>query len=158
MVDTSGSMGEEQLRLVDPELRGLHTRGAHITVIHCDTEVAKIHDYSPHQSLCEFHGRGGTEFSAALLKMRELYPKPGLFIGYTDGWGGVERYAEVVCNEFGVKWYDDFIAREPTVSPDGVDSLWLIPEGCMDPDEFHRSVVPWGNVVVVPAEKEAVTQ
>jgi predicted metal-dependent peptidase len=156
MVDTSGSMGEEQLRLVDPELRGLHARGAHITVIHCDTNVAKVHDYSPHQSLCDFHGRGGTEFSAALLKMRELWPRPGLFIGFTDGWGGVETYADAVRQEQGVKWYNDFIARDPTVSPDGVDSLWLIPEGCMDPGEFHRNIVPWGNVVVVPAEKEAV--
>jgi len=155
MVDTSGSMGEEQLRLVDPELQGLHARGAHITVLHCDTAVAKIHEYSPHTSLCEFHGRGGTDFSAAFMKMRELFPKPGLFIGYTDGWGGVEQYVDIVKGEQGTAWYDNFIASGPTVSPDGVDSLWLIPEGCMDPVEFHRSVVPWGNVVVVPAEKEA---
>lgn len=157
MVDTSGSMGEDQLRLVDPELRGLHARGAHITVIHCDTAVAKIQEYSPHKSLCEFHGRGGTEFSAAFLQMRELCPRPGLFIGYTDGWGGIERYADIVKQERGAAWYDSFIAREPTMSPDGVDTLWLIPEGCMDPDEFHRNVVPWGNVVAVPAEKEKAT-
>ena len=156
MVDTSGSMGEEQLRLVDPELRGLHARGAHITVIHCDTNVAKVHEYSPHQSLCEFHGRGGTEFSAAFLQMRELFPRPGLFIGYTDGYGGIESYAQVIREERGAAWYDSFTAREPMMSPDGVDTLWLIPEGCMDPDDFHRTVVPWGNVVVVPAEKEKV--
>jgi predicted metal-dependent peptidase len=149
MVDTSGSMGQQQLRLVDPELRGLHARGAHITVIHCDAAVAKVHEYSPHKPLEEFSGRGGTDFSPALLQVRELFPQPSLFIGYTDGYGGVEAYVSEVKKTYGSSWYDDYVAQTPSVSPDGIETLWLIPEGCMKPDEFKAQIVPWGNVVVI---------
>ena len=151
MVDTSMSMGAEQLRLVDPELRGMHSRGAHITVIHCDAAVAKVETYSPHTPLENFSGRGGTEFSDALLKTRELYPRPGLFVGYTDGYGGIETYVRAIKKERGAEWYDEFCSRKPTISPDGIETLWLIPEGSMSPEEFAESIVPWGGVIVVPA-------
>lgn len=156
MVDTSGSMGTEQLRLVDPELRGIHSRGAHISVIHCDAAVAKIEEYSPHSSLEQFHGRGGTDFSDALLKTREMYPRPGLFVGYTDGYGGIEGYRQRVIEDFGQAWYEQYVAEKPTKSPDGVETLWLIPEGCMDPEAFTNSVCPWGTVIVIPNEAEDV--
>ena len=129
LVDTSGSMRENQLRLVDPELRGLHYRGANITVIQCDTEVAKTHKYNPFQSLQDFHGRGGTDY-----------------------------YTQVIKQERGDKWYAQFLSNTPTVSPDGVDTLWLIPEGCMPADEFKKNIVPWGNIVVVPDETKTTAQ
>lgn len=155
MVDTSGSMQMDQLQLVDPELRGMHSRGAHITVIHCDTAVAKVEPYSPHMPLERFSGRGGTEFSDALLKTRELYPRPGLFVGFTDGYGGIERYVQVVRDERGEAWYEEFCSCAPSMSPDGIETLWLIPEGSMDPGEFSDSVVPWGAVIVVPELESA---
>ena len=154
MVDTSGSMGERELRLVDPELRGMHARGAHISVIHCDTQVAKIEEYSPFNSLDRFHGRGGTEFSAGLIAVREMNPRPGMFVGYTDGWGGIEEYRRLIVSEYGEAWWQEYMSSNPTRSPDGIESLWLIPEGCMKPEEFQSRVVPWGTVVVIPAEKD----
>jgi len=156
MVDTSGSMDKEQLQLVDPELRGLHCRGAHITVIHCDASVAKVAPYSPFESLERFHGRGGTEFSDALFKVRELYPRPGLFVGFTDGYGGIESYAQTIRKERGAAWYDEFVSRKPGISPDGIETLWLIPEGSMDPKEFTRTIVPWGTVIVVPTVEREI--
>ena len=153
MVDTSGSMDKAQLQLVDPELRGLHCRGAHVIVIHCDACVAKVETYSPFESLERFHGRGGTEFSDALFKVRELYPRPGLFVGFTDGYGGIESYAQTIRKERGAAWYDEFVSRKPGISPDGIETLWLIPEGSMDPKEFTKTIVPWGTVIVVPTVK-----
>jgi len=152
MIDTSGSMGAEQLRLVDAELRGMHTRGAHIKVIHCDAEVAKIEDYTPFTPMERFHGRGGTDFSPALIALRGLYPVPGMFVGYTDGYGSIRDYARMIASERGAEWYEEFAARRPTTTPDGMEALWLLPEGCMSPEEF-REICPWGEVIVVPADQ-----
>jgi predicted metal-dependent peptidase len=158
MVDTSGSMGKEQLRLVDPELRGMHARGAHITVVHCDAAVARVEPYNPYQPLERFYGRGGTDFSPGLLQVRELYPRPGLFVCYTDGYGGIEAYTAQVIQEHGQRWYTDFLSGDPEISPDGIDSLWLIPQGCMDIKAFRENVVPWGMTVEIPAEDDRKEQ
>jgi hypothetical protein len=152
MIDTSGSMGEEQLRLVDAELRGLHGRGAHIKILHCDANVAKIEDYSPFVPMERFHGRGGTDFSPALLCVRDLYPRPGLFIGFTDGFGGIEKYLAAVKAQFGADWYQRFADGNRSTTPDGIEAIWLIPEGCMNPGEFKENIVPWGHVIVVPTD------
>jgi len=154
MIDTSGSMGAEQLQLVDAELRGMHTRGAHIAVIHCDAAVAKIESYTPFTAMERFHGRGGTDFSPALLTIRDMYPRPGLFVGFTDGFGGIADYVEAVSAEREAGWYEEFAARKLSTTPDGVEALWLIPEGCMDPEEFQEQVCPWGQVIVVPAAEK----
>lgn len=152
LVDTSGSMGQNQLGLLDPELQGLHSRGAHITVIHCDTDVAKVEKYTPFEPLERFHGRGGTDFSAALLAVQEMQPRPGLFIGFTDGYGGIEEYAAVMIERHGEQWYNEVTAGNPQHSPDGIDSIWLLPEGTMAPESFVN-IVPWGLQLVVPAER-----
>ena len=152
MVDTSGSMGAEQLRQVDPELKGMHARGAHITIIHCDARVARVEQYNPYKSLERFYGRGGTDFSPGLLEVRKLYPKPGLFVCFTDGYGGIEAYTKQVVSERGQSWHDAFLRSDPEVSPDGIDSIWLIPEGCMKPADFKSRIVSWGKTIVIPAE------
>ena len=155
-IDTSGSMGADQLRLVDAELRGMHARGAHITVIHCDAHVAKVEEYSPFMTMERFHGRGGTDFSPSLLYTWDMYPSPGMFVCFTDGAGGIEDYVDAVKQDYGADWYDEFAARRPSTTPDGIEALWLIPEGCMDPDSFTESICPWGQVIVVPAEPEVL--
>lgn len=152
MVDTSGSMGDSQLKLVDPELRGMHARGAQITIIHCDAKVARVEPYNPYQPLERFYGRGGTDFSPGLLEVRNVYPRPGLFVAYTDGYGCIEDYTAHVIAERGAEWYEEFIASEPDISPDGIPSLWLIPEGSMAPNHFKQTICPWGQVVVIPVE------
>lgn len=153
MVDTSGSMGKAQLQLVDPELRGMHARGAQITIIHCDAQVARVEPYSPYQPLERFYGRGGTDFSPGLLEVRKQYPVPGLFVCFTDGYGGIEAYTRQVIAERGEAWHEDFIASDSEVSPDGIPSVWLLPQGCMEPDTFKESVCPWGQVIEIPAEQ-----
>lgn len=153
IVDTSGSMGVGELCEVDPELRALHYRGAHINVYHCDAAVAKVEEYNPYKPLQEFHGRGGTEYSDALLKIRENPHKPGFIVCFTDGWGGIETYKRVIVEERGESWWDEYAASSPTHCPDGIETLWLIPQDCMAPDEFKQSIVPWGHVLVVPSSR-----
>ena len=153
LVDTSGSMGEDELKLVEPELRGLHARGAHITVIHCDAAVAKVEEYSPYEGLQKFHGRGGTDYSDALIYLREMHPRPSFLVGFTDGWGGIEQYKQIILNERNAAWWDDYVASRPEESPDGVSSLWVLPEGCESPDDFKKKIVPWGTVVTVKRDR-----
>lgn len=149
LIDTSGSMGQEELKLVDPELRGLHARGASILVIHCDAAVAKIEAYTPFKGLEEFHGRGGTDYSDALMYIREMCPRPSFLVGFTDGWGGIERYKQIIITERNASWWDDYVASCPEESPDGIPSLWVIPEECMSPTDFKKNIVPWGTAVTV---------
>lgn len=152
MIDTSGSMGAEQLSLVDAELRGMHARGAHVKVIHCDSEVAKIEDYSPFLTMDKFYGRGGTDFSPALLALRDLYPYPSMFVGFTDGYGSIHSYVAAVVEERGQEWYNEFVSRSPTTMPEGIEAIWLLPEGCLTPEEFKTRICPWGQAIVVPAD------
>jgi hypothetical protein len=123
-------------------------------VYHCDAAVAKIEEYQPFASLEEFHGRGGTEYSDALIKLREQWPQPSLLIGFTDGYGGIERYTRLVTSERGEAAYNAFLEASPTCSPDGIETLWLIPEGCMQPDAFKQTIVPWGAVQVIPRDSD----
>jgi len=131
LVDTSGSMGANELKLVDPELRGLHARGAHITVIHCDAKVTKVHVYSPYEPL------------------RTIWPMPNFLVGFTDGWGGIEKYKAAIIAERGRSWWELFRVSQSDESPDGIRTLWLLPEGCLSPSEFTERVVPWGKVITV---------
>lgn len=152
LVDTSGSMGAEQLRLVDPELCGLHFRQAQITIYHCDAAVAKVETYNPYEPLEKFHGRGGTEYSDALIKLREQWPPPSFLVVYTDGYGGIETYKRLIIDERGEGWWKSYIEPRQTHSPDGIETLWIIPEGCMKPEDFKKNIAPWGDVVTVPTD------
>lgn len=152
MVDTSGSMGSAQLSLIDPELRALHYRGASVKVIHCDAAVAHVENYSPFTPLERFHGRGGTDFSPAFLYVRSMTKPAQFMVCYTDGEGCVDEYVRTICEERGTSWYERFIEERPAHSPDGMEILWLIPEGRMSIEEFKSRICPWGTVVPVPNE------
>jgi predicted metal-dependent peptidase len=153
VVDTSGSMGDVELREVDPELRALHYRGANIEIYHCDAAVAKVEQYNPFKSLEEFYGRGGTEFSDALIQIDERPQKPGFIAVFTDGYGGIEAYKEKIVSERGSAWWEDFIASNPTAGPSGIETLWILPDGCMEPAEFKARIVPWGQAIKVPSRR-----
>ena len=152
LIDTSGSMGVEELKLVNPELKGMHARGAEITVIHSDADVAKVHRYSPATPLETFFGRGGTDYSIALEHIAQMRPSPRYVIGYTDGEGSAASYRSNIIQERGQPWWDDYVASNPEHSPDGIRTIWLLPEGCMSPDKFKRDIVPWGKTIIVKRE------
>lgn len=146
-IDTSGSMGKAQLQLVDPELRGLHYRDVHLTVIHCDAGVARIHPYDVHKGIVEFAGRGGTDFSPVFEELDKI-PKPirpAFLVFYTDGYGCCSEYLE------GKPGYEE--GNRPVYSPGGVETLWLLPAGCCKPKDF-KELVPFGHIAVVPKLNE----
>jgi hypothetical protein len=142
-------MGAEELKLVDPELRGMHARGASITLIHSDAGVAKVERYRPNVPLENFSGRGGTDYSDALAHIRQMSPRPRYLVGYTDGWGSIHAYRSTIIQERGQQWWDDYVDSNPDLSPDGMPTIWLLPEGCMPPETFKRDVCPWGKTIIV---------
>jgi len=153
LIDTSGSMGAEELKLVDPELRGMCARGATITVVQSDARVAKVHPYRPGEPLERFFGRGGTDYSSALMHIRQMHPRPHYIVGYTDGYGTIATYKANILKERGQSWWDTYTASRPDKSPDGFPTLWLLPEDCMTTDEFERSIVPWGKTIIVKKDR-----
>ena len=90
-IDTSGSMGPDELGEVINELNFLSRTGYYpIELIHCDTQITKIETYTgKNEIIC--HGRGGTCFLPVLEYMRdEKSTKEGLtptLIFFTDGFG-----------------------------------------------------------------------
>lgn len=90
-IDTSASMGKEELGEVINELNYLSRAGYHpIELIHCDTQITAIEKYTgKNEIVC--HGRGGTHFLPVLEYLRDEKPvkegfKPTL-IYFTDGYG-----------------------------------------------------------------------
>jgi len=152
-VDTSGSMGPEQLRIVDPELKGIAQRGGNIVVFHADAGVAKREAYHPRRGLERFHGRGGTDFSPVLLELLNTPPdkKPNFLIYFTDGYGCLTAYKEEVIQRYGSSAWARIVGSRK--SPDGVDMLWLLPEGSATPSEFKKRVASFGRREVVPLAK-----
>lgn len=90
-IDTSGSMGAQELGEVVNELNYLRRAGYDpIELIHCDAQITKIETYNgKNEIIC--HGRGGTCFLPVLEHIRDNKPiregfKPTL-IYFTDGYG-----------------------------------------------------------------------
>jgi len=91
IIDTSGSMGSEELGEVLNELAYLSRAGYYpITLIHADTQITKIETYTGKNEII-MHGRGGTTFAPALDYVRDKIPHTeGVrdnCIFFTDGMG-----------------------------------------------------------------------
>jgi hypothetical protein len=77
---------------------------------------------------------------------------------FTDGYGGIGDYKQQVIEERGKEWWESYIEPRQTHSPDGTETLWVIPEGCMKPEDFQTNIAPWGDVVTVPTDHKAVAE
>jgi len=85
VIDTSGSVGHEELRAIGGELARLHRAAAEVVVVECDSEVRRVSLFRGR--LREITGRGGTDlrppFAARLLQRL----RPDLIVYFTDGYG-----------------------------------------------------------------------
>lgn len=107
MVDTSGSIGEEDLRKALGELYGICSQfdEYQIDVISCDTKVMSFHSYTTENGdeILEypFTGGGGTLFEPAFQWMREQQLESNehydAVIYFTDGYG--EGWCDSYQNE-----------------------------------------------------------
>jgi hypothetical protein len=124
-IDTSGSMGEEELRLGLSELQGLQKadKDIKIHIIECDTAVGRVYEVGPNDEIKrEVTGRGGTTFDPAVIKAKEL--NPDIVFYFTDGYAPALQVENRVSCPF----------------------LWVItPGGCI-PDPDYGLVICTGNV------------
>lgn len=89
-IDTSASMGTEQLRSVFTEIFAIVAHRRHeITVIECDASIQNVYRVkSPEDVRFDVAGRGGTLFTPAIEYINEnRYFRDALLIYFTDGFG-----------------------------------------------------------------------
>jgi predicted metal-dependent peptidase len=121
-VDTSGSMGEDEILRAMSEVDGvLRAAGTPVTLLACDFQMAgppkKIRNMAE-AAKC-LRGGGGTDFRVIFAEVEKLRPRPGMFIFMTDGNGPA-----------------------PEAPPTGMRVLWVIMGKFQNP-------APWGESVVV---------
>jgi predicted metal-dependent peptidase len=86
-VDTSGSIGQQELKAFFGELYHIWKQGAEIMVAECDTAISHTFLYKGKPP--EFvHGRGGTDFNDPIRYANEEY-FPDAIVYFTDGYGAV---------------------------------------------------------------------
>jgi predicted metal-dependent peptidase len=89
LIDTSGSMGDEELSQAIGELEKLRkvNKGMKITIVEADITIHKEYKLELGQEVQRnMLGRGGTDFNLALARAKEL--NPGICFYFTDGYGG----------------------------------------------------------------------
>lgn len=87
-LDTSCSVSEEELAIMQAELNGIleTIRPKSMTVIHCDTQIHKVDEYDE-QDLpvyINFAGRGGTEFKPVFDYVQENIEEVKCLVYFTD--------------------------------------------------------------------------
>ena len=86
-VDTSGSVGKEELQDFFSEIYHIWRQGAEIEVVECDTTIQKQYTYKGITP--QFvHGRGGTDFNAPIIYGNQKFLPDGL-IYFTDGYAPI---------------------------------------------------------------------
>lgn len=125
VLDTSGSMGKEQLKAALNEVVGIlkHTGCDNVYLLQVD---AKVHGEPTKVTYHELEnlvikGRGGTSFIPAFTAAEKMTPRPDVIIYMTDGLGNA-----------------------PANPPIGIHTIW-----CIVPTPMGQRPAPWGQLVVV---------
>ena len=122
-VDTSGSMGTDELRRAVSEAQGcLKALGVPITFLACDADVhgAPKEIKSAAELVANLKGGGGTDFRPIFEAVEKLRPRVDLFVFVTDGMGPA-----------------------PAEAPKGFDSIWVLVGECAS------APCTWGKQVVI---------
>ena len=85
-VDTSGSVGKDDLREFLSEIHHIWKTGTEVTVIECDAKIGRVYEYKGKtQEALEVTGRGGTSYEPVLKYLKEHKDKYQNLIYLTDG-------------------------------------------------------------------------
>jgi predicted metal-dependent peptidase len=116
IVDTSGSMGPDDLAAACSEVKGvLLGVGAKITVVSCDADVHGVTECETIEQACQaLRGGGGTDMTPGFTELAKRIPRPDVVIVLTDTaigngypqdeptwcrtvWVGIGKYAKRPC-------------------------------------------------------------
>lgn len=98
VVDTSGSMGDEQIQRIINEAQGIlqNLGGARLTVVACDAEVhALVRVKDAREIKSKLKGGGGTAFEPAFKALDKATPRPDIIVFGTDGYGSYPDHPPV---------------------------------------------------------------
>lgn len=126
VIDTSGSMGSEEIGSVRSELLSQLRHDVVSMVMQVDAAVAKPPElFTRSHKLNEWFGRGGTDFRPAFDLIAKLPPsrRPGLIVYFTDGYGTAPD------------------------APFPVPTLWVLTPNGYSIDDFRDKVCKWGQCV-----------
>jgi len=128
-IDTSASMGQEELQMAVSEAFGAaKRRGGELTVVQCDADIQAVQVFRTNRSCIvkdfKVKGRGGTRFSPVMKWVMKQRKRIHALVYVTDGYG------------------------EPNVlEPEGTDVIWVVPE------EFDIPA-PFGTVIQITRDEE----
>jgi predicted metal-dependent peptidase len=86
-LDTSASIGEEELKTFFTEIDHLWRHGGEVRVVECDTRIQRNYLYTGIPPLA-VKGRGGTAFEAPIAYANQSY-RPDALVYFTDGFGPI---------------------------------------------------------------------
>lgn len=132
IVDTSGSMGKNELACVKAELLGIRATGTQLFIFEVDAALCKEpYEFNWWTDVDTWHGRHGTSFEPGFKAVAEMDPQPDIVIYYTDG-------------------YDCGVGRLPEPA---YPVIWLLTSTGMTEEAFRKQVA-WGEIIKisVPAE------
>jgi predicted metal-dependent peptidase len=92
VIDTSGSISDEMLEMIDGELRRL-AQDHEVIVVECDVVIQKVAKY---RRLEVVNGRGGTDFRPPLEGPFLQRYRPDVVVYFTDGYGPAPENAPSV--------------------------------------------------------------
>lgn len=121
VIDTSASMRSQELSRVNSEVDAIAQNTDFVTVIHCDSSVAKQEEYRRGMSLNKFFGRGGTTFTPALQHIFDNLQGdswPSIVVYFTDGYG------------------EPLDVENPMIRAFASNLLWILTPSGMDEDDF----------------------
>lgn len=95
MLDSSGSITDEQLKEFLSEVSALHHLAEKTIVIVCDAAIQDVYTLNIFESFkdLKISGRGGTDFRPVFKYLEEHKINPTLFIGFTDGYASFPEKA-----------------------------------------------------------------
>ncbi|MDJ1485815.1 VWA-like domain-containing protein [Cytophagaceae bacterium YF14B1] len=88
-IDTSGSIGNEELSTFFSEIYHIWRSGAEVRIVECDAAIGNIYEYRGIVPKT-VTGGGGTSFEPPLLYANQEY-LPDMMIYFTDGYGSVPK-------------------------------------------------------------------
>lgn len=97
VIDTSGSIGENELNEFGAEIRDIHkeVRPQELIIMYCDSEINRVDRFGPEDELVfEVIGGGGTDFRPPFRWLEENNITPRALAYLTDGYGDFPQEAD----------------------------------------------------------------
>jgi len=124
VVDTSGSMGNDELAAALSEvtgvLRAVGIRGNRVTVLACDADVHAVTRVTKAEQV-QLGGGGGTDMRVGIAAARAVPDPPQIIVVLTDG------YTPWPAEPTGCRLIAGLVGPDPTLPPSWIEAIHITP-------------------------------